>query len=283
MQEKSNSYNSSKRIRNYYTEFGSLFREMTDGSGMLNLGFTPKGMKCAAPREAQEQLILKVAEAGGFKKDMSVLDVGCGLGGPSKIMADRFGCRVIGMDVFPPHIRKTAETAGTRVLFLCGDAMNMPFTDNSFDRVYSVESAFHYADQSRFMHESSDVLNKDGVLVIADIIGSSKRKTGGLAGLVRKAVSASGFSDRISYESEATRVGMRVTYQADITEGVLRTFPLWRKTYFQKRKILRRFYSLRTLIAVGMGLIFIPLIVRFLSFRYMILIFGFHPTIKETG
>src|SRR6187431_1531563 len=33
--------------------------------------------------------------------DATVLDLGCGLGGPGRFVADRFGCRIVGVDLLP--------------------------------------------------------------------------------------------------------------------------------------------------------------------------------------
>ena len=66
--------------------------------------------------------------------DEVVLDVGCGLGGPSRFIADRFGCRVVGVDLLPVRI-DAARTLGEmtqsteRVDFRVADALTLPFGD----------------------------------------------------------------------------------------------------------------------------------------------------------
>ena len=72
--------------------------------------------------------------------DDTVLDVGCGLGGPSRFIADRFGCRVVGVDLLPVRI-DAARALGDmtrstdRVDYRVADALTLPFGDAGFAQV----------------------------------------------------------------------------------------------------------------------------------------------------
>ncbi len=57
------------------------------------------------PFEAEGDLAKRhaalVTEYRALGAGQRVLDAGCGLGGPGRYLADRFGCAVIGVDVLP--------------------------------------------------------------------------------------------------------------------------------------------------------------------------------------
>ncbi|MBF2063168.1 MAG: methyltransferase domain-containing protein [Calothrix sp. C42_A2020_038] len=114
-----------------------------------------------------------IAEEGGFCSGMTVLDVGCGLGGPALTIAKYSGANVIGVDIVEQHIqiaRQRASVSGLseQTSFEIVDAMNLPFPDEYFDGVYLFESACHMPDKSKFYQECGRVLRKGGRFVGTD-------------------------------------------------------------------------------------------------------------------
>lgn len=81
---------------------------------------------------------LQLAARAEISANMRVLDVGCGVGGPARTLAERFGCQVVGLDLTEEFIH-TAEILTTKVKlnhlvrFMLGNAMDMPFQEMSFD------------------------------------------------------------------------------------------------------------------------------------------------------
>ena len=73
-----------------------------------------------------------VAAHKAFAEGQRVLDIGCGLGGPGRYLADRFGCAVTSMDVLPARVQAAATLTrlvglGDRVAYGQGDATRLPF------------------------------------------------------------------------------------------------------------------------------------------------------------
>jgi SAM-dependent methyltransferase len=87
-----------------------------------------------------------------------VLDVGSGLGGPSRFLAWRYGCRVSGIDLTAEFVR-VAETLTRltglegRVDYRQGDALSLPFDDMGFDAVWSQNAAMNIAGRDRLYRE----------------------------------------------------------------------------------------------------------------------------------
>ena len=71
-----------------------------------------------------------------------ILDIGSGIGGPARYFANRFGCRVTGIDLTPEfcdvarHLTQLLDLED-RIKFEVGNALAMPFADGSFDGAYS--------------------------------------------------------------------------------------------------------------------------------------------------
>jgi arsenite methyltransferase len=90
-----------------------------------------------------------------------VLDLGCGSGWATRLLArlvgegpDGFG-QVVGIDVSDEMIReaRAASKDFDNVLYVWGSAQQIPWEENFFDKVLSVESFYYYADQDRALME----------------------------------------------------------------------------------------------------------------------------------
>src|SRR5436305_11786854 len=82
----------------------------------------------------------ELAELAGIAPGMSVLDVGSGIGGPARFVAERYGCLVTGVDLSESFVeaaeyltKRTGQSAS--ISFRAGDALGLSFEDHSFDIV----------------------------------------------------------------------------------------------------------------------------------------------------
>jgi SAM-dependent methyltransferase len=103
-----------------------------------------------------------------------VIDIGSGLGGPSRYLAATYGCRVSGVDLTPEFVETaTALTSRVgltdRVDFRVGSALDLPFKDASFDCAWSQNVAMNIADRPRYYAEMHRVLRPGGRLAIQDV------------------------------------------------------------------------------------------------------------------
>jgi len=108
-----------------------------------------------------------------LKPGDKVLDLGCGAGWASRLMAaavadpEKPG-QVIGLDVSDEMIRRarSASTEHDNLMFVVGSAQQIPWEENYFDKVLSVESFYYYADQDRALAELFRVMAPLGELYI---------------------------------------------------------------------------------------------------------------------
>ena len=122
----------------------------------------------------QRNATIRLARLAAVSGSDKVLDVGCGIGGPSRYLASAFGCEVIGLDLTPEFIELARMlTERTRlshkVSYRQGDALELPFADASFDLVWSQNAAMNIADRARLYGEMRRVLKAGGRVAIQDI------------------------------------------------------------------------------------------------------------------
>ncbi|OBK79195.1 phthiotriol/phenolphthiotriol dimycocerosates methyltransferase [Mycobacterium sp. 1274761.0] len=100
-----------------------------------------------------------------------VLEVGCGRGGGASYLTRTYHPhRYIGLDISHGGIefcRRRHHVDGLE--FVQGDAMDLPFADESFDVVINIESSHCYPNLGRFLYEVRRVLVPGGVFLYADV------------------------------------------------------------------------------------------------------------------
>src|SRR4051812_33128974 len=121
-------------------------------------------------RRATEELAQMLAP----RASDHVIDIGSGIGGPSRYLAATYGCRVSGVDLTPAFVSTAmalTERVGLadRVDFQQGSALDLPFTDGSFDLAWSQNVAMNIADRPRYYVEMRRVLRPGGRLAIQDV------------------------------------------------------------------------------------------------------------------
>lgn len=100
----------------------------------------------------------------------TLLDVGCGIGGSSRILARDYGFSVTGITISPQQVERARQLTpeGLDAQFFVDDAMALSYEDASFDVVWSIEAGPHMPNKDVFARELLRVLKPGGILVVAD-------------------------------------------------------------------------------------------------------------------
>lgn len=140
-------------------------------SDFMNYGYWDK--ENITLLEANKNLCKLIQQRGELDKVDNILDVGCGYGEQDFLWSETVKGKIHAVDVNNISIEKAEnknKILKKNIQFSIGNACKLNSENNFYDRVVSLESAFHYNPRTNFLNESYRVLKKGGKLVIADIV-----------------------------------------------------------------------------------------------------------------
>jgi len=116
---------------------------------------------------------IELADRLPVKSGDLLVDIGCGIGGPARYFAHRFGCRVFGIDVTPSFVdignRLSALLEMEQdVVIELGDGHRLPYPDNMFDGAISQHVTMNVADRRQFFGEAWRVLKPGGFFTLSE-------------------------------------------------------------------------------------------------------------------
>lgn len=172
-------------IEQHYASNGLLDRIQ---AGLAEMGLTPERATLEHLGQADEFHVrsagatVELIELLAPDPAMRVLDLGSGLGGPARRLADATGCRVTGIDLCRDFC-----AAGTvindwlgladRVDLIPGDATDLGrFGPESFDAAWTIHTAMNIQDRSRFYGEVARVLRPGGRFLSYDLFAADGRE-----------------------------------------------------------------------------------------------------------
>ena len=116
-------------------------------------------------REGNPEMVLQLLEEVSLTDSSLVLDVGCGTGNNTALLASTIPARVAGIDISYGMLQKACEKR-SQVPLVQAPADNIPFASNSFDFVYMTEVLHHLPDIPTTFQEIHRVLKKSRLLCI---------------------------------------------------------------------------------------------------------------------
>lgn len=187
----------SEKIQQFYDE-SSLLWERTWGEHMHHGHYGESGRHRKDRRQAQIDLIEALLQWAQIDSAETILDVGCGIGGSTLYLAEKYQAKAVGITLSPVQANRAKERAEEEgvarqgwdsfasvldapcaVDFQVIDALSTPFPDDSFDFIWSMESGEHMPDKHGFLAECYRQLKPGGRFVMATWC---HRETDNLAG-----------------------------------------------------------------------------------------------------
>ncbi len=139
----------------------------------IHLGYYSSANKRTDFQQAKIDFVHQLVHWSGMDKlpkGSRIIDIGCGIGGSSRILAKDYGFDVLGITISSEQVRRAIELTPKELLckFIVMDALDLRFEDGLFDGVWSVEAGPHIPDKQRYADEMLRVLRPGGFLAVAD-------------------------------------------------------------------------------------------------------------------
>lgn len=206
---------------------GSYDRFFSDGLGDLyvgdraNMGYANLGIFLPDTPDfvtACENMMARVVGKLS-RRDGSLLDVGCGLGGTSSYLARHFPVsRVYGINVSDYQIAQ-CRVRVPNAHFEVMPAEQMRFPDATFDAVVCVEAALHFKGRREFLNEAWRVLKPGGEIVVADMVFNDEPLA-----FLKVLAGQELYADLSAYDELWRGCGFANVQLEDITQVSLRAF-----------------------------------------------------------
>jgi ubiquinone/menaquinone biosynthesis C-methylase UbiE len=167
------------QVSTFYTGPGGLVSAISsalDASGADRANLQPADLAPVDEFHIRGRVAtLEIIEALGVTANSRVLDLGSGLGGPARTVAEVIGCTVTGVDLTPEFCEvATALSQWTgmsdRTTFHVGDATATGLPDGTFDAALTVHVAMNIADKPALYAEAHRLLRPGGRFVIYDVL-----------------------------------------------------------------------------------------------------------------
>ncbi len=196
----------------------------------LSFGYWEKGTKTYL--QAAKNLLTFFIQNSKIEKATKILNVACGYGAETFVYYDIFKPELIeGVDITRKHVEYSNKKAHDLHLdkwikFHHGDACAMEYPENSFSNIFAIEGPAHFRTREEFFSIASKILQKDGELLMTDIILGEKYNT---AGSIKKRILSSCVKNWVipeenivnedTYKMQMERAGLKLVFFHKVFPG----------------------------------------------------------------
>jgi 27-O-demethylrifamycin SV methyltransferase len=189
--------------------------------------------------QATEALSQAMVDAAGLTPGVAVLDVGCGTGNPACQLVEQHGAHVLGISTSEVGVRRARERAASRGLsdrasFEVRDGTATGLPDESFDRVWVLESSHLMRDRPGLVAECARVLRPGGRVALCDLMLGRPmpfhevRRLREPLGVLRRVFGDARMMELSDYVQMFETEGMVIDQRDDLSELARPTLGVWR-------------------------------------------------------
>ena len=178
-----------------------------------------------------------------LRLNSSVLELGCGSGGYALHLAEKVGCRLVGLDINAPGVRNANQLALARGLASqarfeqCDVSETLPFDDSTFDAVFSNDVLCHIPGRPKVLGEMFRILKPGGRMLFSDAL-----VVGGMLSheeiATRSSIGFYVYSPPGENERLIERAGFRQIRATDTTESAARIAKQWHQARERRKQEL---------------------------------------------
>jgi ubiquinone/menaquinone biosynthesis C-methylase UbiE len=172
--------NNKQKVINYYKNLESRLGYTFMTWDTKHFGYYPSRKLNINEKQAQVEMIRLLAKKLNIKKTDKVLDAGCGRGTTTCYLAKEYGCNITGIDIVDFELRMAQKKAKKldlkKIQFLSRDYSKTRFSDNYFDKVFTLETLVHSPDLYKTLKEFHRILKTGGRLALFEYTISPLKK-----------------------------------------------------------------------------------------------------------
>lgn len=175
--------------------------------------------------------------------DQILIDIACGSGGPTLRLAEKTGCKVIGIDTHEKGIetankQKDKLDFGEKATFKIADgSSSLPFDDESFDALVCIDAINHLPKREIVIAEWNRILKPKGKLLFTDPIVVTGILTNEEIE-IRASIGYFLFATSKSDNEILKNTGFNILKEEDRTENMAKTARSWKNAREKRKKDL---------------------------------------------
>lgn len=112
--------------------------------------------------------VRRLLRQAGINAGEVVLDVGCGIGGATRMLTREFDAHAIGLNISRTQIETARRLGDSKERYILADATHIPLPVDRVDCVVTVNMFYHIADKAGALREMLRVTRHGGVLAFDD-------------------------------------------------------------------------------------------------------------------
>ncbi|CAN1127456.1 24-methylenesterol C-methyltransferase 2 [Linum perenne] len=247
-----------EKVPDFVDTFYNLVTDIYEWGWGQSFHFSPPvpGKSDSEASKLHEIMIVDLIKA---KQGDRILDVGCGIGGPMRTIAATSGANVVGITINDYQVKRARmhnKKAGLdkQCDVVCGNFLQMPFPENSFDGAYSIEATCHapkleevYADIFRVLKPGALYTSYDWVTTEKYSPENSEHVE--IIGGIERGDALPGLRSYADIMAAATKVGFEVVKEKDLAREPAAEW--WTRLKLGKMTYWRNHLVIKVLSALG--------------------------------
>lgn len=213
------------KVPDFVDTFYNLVTDIYEWGWGQSFHFSPS-IPGKSHREATRLHEVMAVDLINVKAGDKILDVGCGVGGPMRAIAAHSHANVVGITINEYQVNRARmhnKKAGLDTLceVVCGNFLEMPFKDNSFDGAYSIEATCHAPELEEVYAEIYRVLKPGALYVSYEWVTTDEYKSDNSEHVeiihgIERGDALPGLRSYADIAEEARRVGFEVVREKDL-------------------------------------------------------------------
>jgi len=169
-----------------------------------------------------------IARLPDISSDVTIIDLGSGYGDMALFLAQRFGCRVIGVNLV--HVQNVLSLTlsreaglGEQISAIEADFSHVPLPSASTQIVWSQEALLHAPDRRQVLREAARLLQPGGIFIFTDLLQTGPMEPEE-AQLIYERVKIDSFETFDSYRDHLQAANLQVAEVADLSGYVAQSY-----------------------------------------------------------